>query len=192
MAANTVRVEYFKASGKYYAEAAYDSDHADLWDVVKEFKERCRRGDIPGLSGKKLHFTAIVRDKSDVPILIRPDDEWHRLSLLSAEKLLHEIALSNGSKLDLDLHQVHVLETLAYHLSDLSELIENYKALAQQATDAYGSLESVVKNIDSVELQRVLTERPEHEAQKVSEADEAETIDPISRIRRLSAERQDD
>lgn len=71
--AQTVKLTYFKQSGKYYSEGTYTTEH-ELYhdfDIIPEVVVMRDNGNLPGLvtgAGKEFHI--VVMAESEVPHLI--------------------------------------------------------------------------------------------------------------------------
>lgn len=67
-----VKLIYFKRSGKYYAEAAYESMNQFAFEIYKEVKEMAEAKILPGLvEGTHSDFVVLVQPEEDgVPALV--------------------------------------------------------------------------------------------------------------------------
>ncbi len=45
----TVKLTYFKPSGKYYSDGEYESNKEDLWEIWNEVEQKRESGHLPGL-----------------------------------------------------------------------------------------------------------------------------------------------
>ena len=45
-----VKLIYFKASGKYYSEGEYETQHKHMWKIFAEVRQMHRDGKLPGLT----------------------------------------------------------------------------------------------------------------------------------------------
>ena len=67
----TIKVDYFKPSGKWYASGDFETRHAWLGDIIREFEDMRRAGEAPGLStGGKGFF--VVIEMNELPHMIKP------------------------------------------------------------------------------------------------------------------------
>lgn len=69
----TVKIMYFKPSGKYYSSGEYETVHDALYRVLSEVEEMFKAGNNPGLidfAMQRNRFDAVV-EVFDVPHLFR-------------------------------------------------------------------------------------------------------------------------
>lgn len=72
----TVKLTYFKASGKYYSEGEYKTKLTGLYSIFSETRELMRTGKPPGLADGVPEFYVLVdvpRHQHRHPYLITPD-----------------------------------------------------------------------------------------------------------------------
>jgi hypothetical protein len=74
-----VKLTYFKASGKYYSEGEYDSDHPweEGWKIYSEVKNMLNSRQLPGLIEGCSEFYVLCEPVDGVPALIVPSDWSH-------------------------------------------------------------------------------------------------------------------
>lgn len=66
-----VKLTYFKRTGKYYAEAAYESLNQFPFEVYREVREMLDTETLPGLIEGHSEFVVLVQPEDDgVPALI--------------------------------------------------------------------------------------------------------------------------
>lgn len=71
----TVKLTYFKHSGKFYTEGEYVSQKLNLYDIWDELKDMLRHGIRPGLIDGPCEFHVVVNvpdHPHDHPLLIHP------------------------------------------------------------------------------------------------------------------------
>lgn len=56
----TVKLTYFKQSGKYYGEGEYTSEEESLWQIWEEIEDMFRRKKRPGLVDGAQEFNTLV------------------------------------------------------------------------------------------------------------------------------------
>jgi len=56
----TIKVTYFKPSGKFYAEGEYETFLDHMFEVFEEFEEMLKKGVRPGLVNGHSNFTAVL------------------------------------------------------------------------------------------------------------------------------------
>jgi hypothetical protein len=62
-----IKLSYFKASGKYYTDGEYETEHEHMWEVFDEIKQMQAEGRLPGLVPGCRAFTIFV-DASAHPV----------------------------------------------------------------------------------------------------------------------------
>ena len=72
-----VKLQYFKASGKYYSEGEYDTSLED-WEVYAEVKTMLRLGTLPGLRDGCVEFDVLVLPPCGVPGFIKANHQTLR------------------------------------------------------------------------------------------------------------------
>jgi len=56
----TIKVLYFRPSGKFYAEGSYQTRMWNMFNVFDEFRDMLKRGERPGLCSGNSGFTAVL------------------------------------------------------------------------------------------------------------------------------------
>lgn len=56
----TVRLMYFKSSGKYYAQGEYSTNMEGMWAIFAEVKAMLSRGQRPGLVDGHSGYSVVV------------------------------------------------------------------------------------------------------------------------------------
>jgi len=56
----TIKVTYFKQSGKFYAEGEYETSLSYMFEVFREFEEMLKKGIRPGLVNGHSNFIAVL------------------------------------------------------------------------------------------------------------------------------------
>jgi hypothetical protein len=71
----TVKLTYFKLTGKYYAEGEYVAQQRHVFEVVDEVREMRRRGELPGLCRGACEFIihiSVDENSGGYPTLVLP------------------------------------------------------------------------------------------------------------------------
>ena len=69
----TVKVTYFKPSGKYYSEAIYKTKQKTVYSIFDEFKSMLRNGIRPGLLNRKISPLVPVSSDGLTAVVDLPD-----------------------------------------------------------------------------------------------------------------------
>lgn len=69
----TVKLTYFKKSGKYYSEGEYESEVPEYhdWQIYEEVRKFQTDGKLPGLVDGCVEFDILVGGETVVPALIK-------------------------------------------------------------------------------------------------------------------------
>jgi hypothetical protein len=69
----TVKLTYFKESGKYYATGEFTSEGNFLFEIIKEVEKFHSAGKLPGLvEGAGLDFKILIQHEGSPPHLFVP------------------------------------------------------------------------------------------------------------------------